>query len=146
MTSRKRAGSQNNVAKCDNFQGCRKTVGHDDNSSIKCEKCSMWFHGVCVSLTVDEVVWLGNKKNCLWICDRYINSTVYESKAKLNSFIEKHENHFQNETMPKIISKIETTVPKIVEETLPSHIWENIEKVFHENYLCTKNLCHLHLL
>ena len=41
---------------------CRKTVRDDDNSDIMCEKCSMWFHGAGVSLTVDEVVWLGNKK------------------------------------------------------------------------------------
>ena len=75
----------------------------DDNSGIKCEKCSMWFHGACVSLTVDEVVWLVNKKNCLWICDRCINSTVFESEAKLKSLIEKHENHLLNETMQKYI-------------------------------------------
>ena len=34
--------------------------------------------------------------------------------------------------MQKINSKIKTTVPKIIEETLPSHIRENTEKVFCE--------------
>ena len=60
MASRKRVGSQNNVSKSDNCQGCRKTVRDDDNSGIMCEKCSMWFHEACVFLTVDEVVRLGN--------------------------------------------------------------------------------------
>ena len=111
MASRKRVGSQNNASKCDNCQVCRKAVRDDDNSGIMCEKCSMWFHGACVSLTADEVVLLGNKKNFLWSCDRCINCTIFESKAKLTSLFEKHENHFPNETMQKVNSKIESTVP-----------------------------------
>ena len=130
MASRKRVGSQNNGPKCDNCRGCRNTVRDDDISGIKCEKCSKWFHGACVSLTVDEVVWMGNKKNCLLICDSCINSTVFESEAKMNSFIEKHENNFLNETMQKIYLKIKITVLKIIEESLPSHFSEVIEKVF----------------
>ena len=54
-----------------------------------------------------------------------------------------------NKTMQKIKSKIETTVPKLVEETLPSHpqiFVKTLKKSSVKNYLLTKNLCHLHLL
>ena len=128
MAHRKRVGSQN-VEKCNR---CRKTVKDDDKSGIMCDKCSMWFHGPCVSLTSEEVQWMGTKPNCLWVCDDCINVSLFDTEAKLTSILEKHESKIVNESMQLLSTKIEETVPKIIQETLPMQIRDNIEKALCE--------------
>ena len=61
-----------------------------------------------------------------------VSIALSSSRNKLNSLLEKHENHFQNEIMQKISSKVETTLPKFIEETVPSYSCENTQKVFCE--------------
>ena len=43
---------------------CKKTVKNDDMTAICCEKCGNWYHGILVSLKIDEVKWLGASRNC----------------------------------------------------------------------------------
>ena len=42
---------------------------NDETSAIGCHSCEAWFNGECVSLNVDEVLWMGARSICLWLCD-----------------------------------------------------------------------------
>ena len=55
----------------------KKTVKNDDMTAICCEKCGNWYHGVCVSLKIDEVKWLGAARNCVWLCEICISSNIF---------------------------------------------------------------------
>ena len=94
----------------------------DDPSAIGCHGCAKWFHGQCVSLSGDDVKWLGSKKNCLWVCDACVgdddSAFLPEAKSKSLSLI--------NENITSCLNKI---VPKLIKESLPSLVDENLKKV-----------------
>ena len=120
MTSHasKRLNSKSAIAKC----SCNKVVQDDDPSGIGCHGCAKWFHGQCVSLSDDDVKWLGSKKNCLWVCDACVgdddSAFLPEAKSKSLSLI--------NENITSCLNKI---VPKLIKESLPSLVDENLKKV-----------------
>ena len=70
QNSKQGTNSRSAVAKC----SCKKMVKDDDPSGIGCHECVKWFHGQCVSLSDDEVKWLGSRMNCLWMCDACLES------------------------------------------------------------------------
>lgn len=70
QNSKQGTNSRSAVAKC----SCKKVVKDDDPSGIGCHGCVKWFHGQCVSLSDDEVKWLGSRMNCLWMCDACLES------------------------------------------------------------------------
>ena len=71
-------------------------------------KCGNWYHGVCVSLKVDEVKWLGASRNCVWLCDICISSNIFTTDAKLTSVLESFGNN--------ISTVLENAIPKAIEK------------------------------
>ena len=70
QNSKQGTNSRSAVAKC----SCKKVVKDNGPSGIGCHECVKWFHGQCVSLSDDEVKWLGSRTNCLWMCDACLES------------------------------------------------------------------------
>ena len=87
---------------------CKKTVKNDDMTAICCEKCGSWYHGVCVSLKIDGVKWLGASRNCVWLCDICISSNIFTNDAKLTSVLESVE--------IKISTVLENAISKVIAE------------------------------
>ena len=98
--------------------GCKKVVKDDDSSAIGCHSCRFWFHGECVSLTVDEVQWLGARSNCLWLCNSGLSSP---SEAKFSILIVENIDK-------KITSSLKQLLPKILSDALPTALTENFQK------------------
>ena len=109
---------------------CKRNIKDNDKSAISCEKCELWFHGPCVSLSVDDVDWLGARKNCKWICDTCDSDQLFPSEAKLTKTLD--ENKIADKVAVALSAKIGTEIPKIIELALPNHIKDNFEKVFNE--------------
>ena len=105
---------QSNPCKC---SVCKRNIKDNDKSAISCEKYELWFHGPCVSLSVDDVDWLGARKNCKWICDTCDSDQLFPSEAKLTKTLDEN----------KIADKV-----AVAELALPNHIKDNFEKVFNE--------------
>ena len=82
----------------------------------------MWFHGPYVFVTFDEVHWMRTRANSLWLCDVCINGSLFNTEAMLTSLLEKHDSKILNESMKMLGAKTEETVPKIIQETVQSHI------------------------
>ena len=118
---------QSNACKC---SVCKRNIKDNDKSAISCEKCELWFHGPCVSLSVDDVDWLGARKNCKWICDTCDSDQLFPSKAKLTKTLD--ENKIADKSSVALSAKIGTEIPKTIELALPNHIKDNFEKVFNE--------------
>ena len=77
MSTRLRTGSKSTT----NCSRCKKVVKYDDTTAIGCGKCGTWYHEACVSLTVDDVKWLGSKPNVLWLGGTCLESSDYSSEA-----------------------------------------------------------------
>ena len=95
---------------------CTKLVKDADQSGIGCSSCDKWFHGDCISLSLEKVHWLGCKPNIQWICDVCLadsNTCVNAPpEAKLNSlFVE-----FQS----KLSSSISDLVPQLIKDSIPT--------------------------
>ena len=69
----------------------KRNIKDNDKSAISFKKCKFWFHGPCVSLSGEDVDWLGARKNCKWISDICDSDHFFPSGAKLTIF---------NETLP----------------------------------------------
>ena len=109
---------------------CKRNIKDNDKSEISCEKCELWFHGPCVSLSVDDVDWLGARKNCTWIADTCDSEQFFSSEAKLTNTL--YENKIAEKVAVSLSAKIGTEIPKIIELALPTRIKDNFEKVFNE--------------
>ena len=118
---------QSNPCKC---SVCKRNIKDNNKSAISCEKCELWFHGPCVSLSVDDVDWLGARKNCKWICDTYDSDQLFPSEAKLTNTLD--ENKIAEKNAVAFSANIVTEIPKNIELALPNHIKDNFEKVFNE--------------
>ena len=118
---------QSNPCKC---SVCKRNIKDNDKSAISCEKCELWFHGPCVSLSVDDVDWLGARKNCKWICHTCDSDQLFPSEAKLTKTLD--ENKIADKAAVALSAKIGAEIPKIIELALPNHIMDNFEKVFNE--------------
>ena len=96
---------QSNPCKC---SVCKRNIKDNDKSAISCGKCELWFHGLCVSLSVDDVDWLGARKNCKWICDTCDSDQLFPSEAKLTKTLD------ENKIADKVAVALSATVcPKM---------------------------------
>ena len=116
---------QSNPCKC---SVCKRNIKDNDKSAISCEKCELWFHGPCVSLSVDDVDCLGARKNCKWICDTCDKDQLFPYEARLTNTLD--ENKIAEKIAVALSAQISTEKPKIIELALPNHIKDNFEKVF----------------
>ena len=72
------------------------------------KKCGNRYHGVCVSLKIDRVKWLGTSTNCVRLCHICISSNILTLAAKLTSLNESFEN--------KVSTGLEYAIPKAIEK------------------------------
>ena len=113
-----------------NCSVCKWNIKNNDKSAISCEKCELWFHGPCVSLSVDNVDWPGARKNCKWICDTCDSDQLFPSEAKWTNTLD--ENKIAEKVAVALSAEIGTKIPEIIELALPNYIKEYFEKVFNE--------------
>ena len=104
--------------------GCKKVVKDDDSSAIGCPSCGFWFHGECVSLTVDEVQSMGARSNYLWLCDSCFSSS---SEVKFSNLIVENIDK-------KITSSLKQLLPKILSDALPTALIENVQKAVTDSH------------
>ena len=82
-----------------------------------------------VSRYLEEVKWLGAKRNCVWLCDSYVeqNDNIFTSsrtEAKLNGLFDSLSNKFT--------SSIAELIPKAVKESITSHLYDDVRKGVNE--------------
>ena len=104
---------------------CKKGLKDDHGSAIGCESCQLWFHDTCAHLSEEEVKWLGAKRNFVWLCDSCVeqNDNIFTSsktEAKLNGLFDSLSNKFT--------SSIAELIPKVVKESITSHLCDNVKK------------------
>ena len=107
---------------------CKKPVNRD-NDAIDCEKCEKWYHGTCCSLSEEDVQWLGERRNCLWVCNLCLDGSLFTSEAKFDSLLHNINDCLKN-NIPEIIKS--TFEEEILKNTLSSQMKSNIENVMDE--------------
>ena len=69
---------------------CKNLVKDTEQSGIGCSSFDKWFYGDSVSLSLEEIRWLGSKPNVQWSCDVCLadNDTCLNTptEAKINFF------------------------------------------------------------
>ena len=124
-SQRKRVGSTS-TCKC---KHCKRKEKHDDITAIGCEKCGNWFHGSYVSLTADEVSWMGKIKYCILICDNCLEVDIFKYEAKFCTIFNEATDLINN-IKSTFLSPVECEIPRIIEKTLPAQLNENVVKAF----------------
>ena len=124
MSSQRNRIGSTSACKCDH---CKSKVKHDDATAIGCEKCGNWFHGACVSLSADEVSWMGKIKNCRWICDHCLEMDTFKYESKFCSMFNEATDLINN-IKSTVLSTVECEIPRSIEKSLTAQINENVVK------------------
>ena len=98
---------------------CEEEIAEHVDPCIKCDECSRWFHGACVSLSSEDIRVIGRISNCGWFCDSRLPQTkAVEDTAK------------QTRKLSSIANDLQTSITKFppIELSAKKGI-QNVEKL-----------------